>query len=246
MIKLNYTKFYIISTKEGLTMKYEVIIFDADETLFDFKKSEKCAFENAMLEFNIEYNESYHLKIYEEINNALWKDFENGLITQEKLKIERFRKLSDKLNINFDPVEFAKCYMKHLSKASFLYKDSTSLIEDLYKEYTLIIITNGLRDVQNNRIRRSTIGKYFEEIIISEEVGVSKPNAEIFEIALRNTTFTDKSKILMVGDSLTSDIKGGLNFGVDTCWFNRKKTLNKTEINPTYEISNLLDLKNIL
>ena len=227
-------------------MKYEIIIFDADETLFDFKKSEKYAFENAMLEFNIEYDESYHLKIYKDINDAIWKDFENGLITQEKLKIERFKRLSDKLNIKFDAVEFAKSYMKHLANASFLYEDSTSLIEDLHKNYKLIIITNGLKDVQNNRIRKSTIGKYFKDIIISEEVGVSKPNSKIFEVALENIDYTDKSKILMVGDSLTSDVKGGINFGIDTCWFNSNKTLNKTDIKPTYEISNLLDLKTIL
>lgn len=227
-------------------MKYELIIFDADETLFDFKKSEKYAFENAMLEFNIEYDESYHLKIYKEINDSIWKELENGLITQEKLKVERFKRLSDKLNIKFDPAEFAKSYMKHLANASFLYEDSTSLIEDLYKEHKLIIITNGLKDVQTNRIRKSTIGKYFEDIVISEEVGVSKPNSKIFEVALENIDYTDKSKILMVGDSLTSDVKGGINFGVDTCWFNHEKALNKTDIKPTYEISNLLDLKTIL
>lgn len=227
-------------------MKYEIIIFDADETLFDFKKSEKYAFENAMLEFNIAYDESYHLKIYKNINDAIWKDFENGLITQEKLKVERFKRLSDKLNIKFDAVEFAKSYMKHLANASFLYEDSTSLVEDLYKEYKLIIITNGLKDVQNNRIRKSTIGKYFEDIIISEEVGVSKPNPKIFEVALENIGHIDKSKILMVGDSLTSDVKGGINFGVDTCWINLKKASNTTDIKPTYEISNLLDLKTIL
>ena len=77
-------------------MKYEVILFDADETLFDFKKSEKEAFKNAMLDFNIEYDENYHLKVYKEINTAIWKEFEQGLITQKKLKIERFKRLSDK------------------------------------------------------------------------------------------------------------------------------------------------------
>ena len=227
-------------------MKYEIIIFDADETLFDFKKSEKYAFENSILDFNIEYDENYHLRIYQEINDAIWRDFENGLITQEKLKVERFRRLSDKLNIEFDPNKFAKTYMSHLANASFLYEDSESLIKDLYKNHKLIIITNGLKDVQNNRIKKSIIGKYFDNITISEEAKVSKPNPKIFEIALKHIDYTDKSKILMVGDSLTSDVKGGINFGVDTCWFNYKKDLNKTDIRPTYEISNLLDLKSIL
>ncbi|WP_315118119.1 YjjG family noncanonical pyrimidine nucleotidase [uncultured Clostridium sp.] len=227
-------------------MKYEIIIFDADETLFDFKKSERDALKNTMLEFNIEYDENHHLKVYKEINTAIWKELEDGLITQKKLKVERFKRLSDKLNAGFDEVEFAKSYMKHLSFASFLYDDSIDLIESLHKDYRLSIITNGLKDVQNNRIRKSIIAKYFEDIIISEEAQVSKPDPKIFELALDNMQYTDKSKVLMVGDSLTSDVQGGINFGIDTCWLNSNKIVNKTGIKPTYEISNLMELKYIL
>ena len=224
-------------------MKYDIIIFDADETLFDFKKSERYAFKNTMLEFNINYDENYHLNIYKDINTAIWKELEDGLITQKKLKVERFKRLSDALNAGFDKVEFSKSYMKHLSYASFLYDDSLALIESLSKDYRLSIITNGLKDVQNNRIRKSIIGKYFEDIVISEEVEVSKPDPKIFEHALNNLNYTNKNKVLMVGDSLTSDIQGGINFGIDTCWFNPNKIVNGTEINPTYEISNLMYLK---
>lgn len=227
-------------------MKYEIIIFDADDTLFDFRKSERHAFKNTMVEFNIEYDENYHLKIYSDINTAIWKEFEDGLITQKELKIERFKRLSDKLNINFNEVEFAKSYMKHLSFASFLYDDSMNLIESLHKNYRLSIITNGLTEVQDNRIRKSAIAKYFENIIISEEVQVSKPDPKIFELTLNNMKYTDKSKVLMVGDSLTSDIQGGINFGIDTCWLNPDKITNKTGMKPNYEISNLMDLKDIL
>jgi len=227
-------------------MKYEIIIFDADDTLFDFRKSERDAFKNTMVEFNIEYDENYHLKVYSDINTAIWKDFEDGLITQKELKVERFKRLSDKLNIDFDEVEFAKSYMKHLSFASFLYDNSMDLIESLHKNYRLSIITNGLTEVQDNRIRKSAIAKYFENIVISEEVQVSKPDPKIFELTLNNMKYTDKSKILMVGDSLTSDIQGGINFGIDTCWFNPDKITNKTGMKPNYEISNLMDLKDIL
>ena len=227
-------------------MKYEIIIFDADETLFDFKKSERDAFKNTMLEFDIEYDENHHLKIYHGINMAIWKEFEDGLITQKELKVERFKRLSHKLNTKFDEVEFAKSYMKYLSYASFLYDDSIDLVESLHKNYRLTIITNGLKDVQDNRIRKSIIAKYFEDVVVSEEVEVSKPDPKIFEHALNNIKHTDKSKVLMVGDSLTSDIQGGINFGIDTCWFNPNKIVNKTEIKPTYEISNLMELKDIL
>lgn len=227
-------------------MKYEIIIFDADETLFDFKKSERDAFKNAMLEFNIEYDENYHLKIYSDINKAIWKEFEKRLITQEKLKVERFKRLSNKLNLEFDEVKFARSYMKHLANASFLYDDSIPLVESLHKSYKLSIVTNGLTDVQNKRIRKSIIAKYFQDIVISEEAGVSKPDSKIFELALNNIKHTDKSKVLIVGDSLTSDIQGGINSGIDTCWLNSNKIANTTNFKPTYEISNLMELKDIL
>lgn len=227
-------------------MKYEIIIFDADETLFDFKKSERDAFKNTMLEFNMEYDENYQLKIYHDINALIWKEFEEGFITQEKLKVERFKRLSDKLDINFDEYEFAKSYMKHLANSSFLYENSLELIKKLHNNYKLSIVTNGLKNVQDSRIRKSIIAKYFEDIVISEEVKVSKPNPKIFEYALKNMNHTDKSTVLMVGDSLTSDIQGGINFGIDTCWYNPSGTPNLTGITPTYEVSNLMGIKDTL
>lgn len=227
-------------------MKYEVIIFDADETLFDFRKSEKHALEHTMLEYDIDYDENHHLIIYKDINNKMWKEFEDGLITQKQLKVERFRRLIEKLELTLDENEFAKLYMKNLSLASFLYDNSTELIESLYNKYKLSIITNGLKDVQDNRIRKSTIAKYFHDIVVSEEILVSKPDPKIFEHALNNIEHTDKSKVLIVGDSLSSDIQGGINFGIDTCWYNPNKKDNNTRIKPTYEISNLMDLLNIL
>jgi len=174
-------------------MNYEVIIFDADETLFDFKKSERYALKNTMIEFGIDYDENYHLKVYKDIND-----------------------------------------------------DRIAVIEKLHKNHRLIIITNGLKDVQDNRIRKSVIGGYFDDIVVSDEIEVSKPDPRIFEHTLKNINHTDKTKVLMVGDSLTSDIQGGINFGIDTCWFNSNKIINKSAINPTYEISNLMELKSIV
>lgn len=230
----------------GVNMKYELILFDADETLFDFRKSEKYAFENSMHEFNLSYNEDYHLKIYSDINTKIWKEFEEGSISQEMLKVERFKRLSNKLGIYFNEVDFAKAYMNHLSDASFLYNESVQLIEDISKKHKLAIITNGLKEVQNKRVGKSIISNYFEMIAISEELQVAKPDPRIFEITLNSINHTDKSKVLMVGDSLNSDIQGGINFGIDTCWYNPTKSANKSKITPTYEIDCLMDLKSIL
>lgn len=227
-------------------MKYEIILFDADETLYDFKKSEREAFKNTMLKFNINYDENYHLEIYKEINSALWKEFEQGLVTQEVLKIERFKRLSKALKIRFDENEFANSYIENLADASFLYDNSLELIETLNKSFRLAIVTNGLTSVQNKRIRQSNIAKFFDAIVISEEILIAKPNPKIFEHTLKLMNFSDKSKVLMIGDSLSSDIQGGINFGIDTCWYNPNKIINKTSIKPTYEISNFDELKLLL
>lgn len=223
-------------------MKYEIILFDADDTLFDFKRSEQDAFKNTMLEFNIDYKEDYHLNIYQNINTTIWKEFEDKLITQEKLKVERFKRLSDHLKAKFNEEKFAKSYMKHLADASFLYEDTIPLIKNLHQHCKLAIVTNGLTDVQDKRIRKSIIAEYFQAIVISEEIGVSKPDPEIFKYTFDNIEHWEKSKILMVGDSLTSDIQGGINFGIHTCWYNPRKFHNRSEIRPTYEITNLMEL----
>lgn len=227
-------------------MKYEIIMFDADDTLFDFNKAEKEAFRKTMLNYGFDYDEKYHYSIYADINNSLWRDFDNGLITQEKLKYERFRKFFEKLQTDMDEYEFAKSYMMNLSQSSFLYDDSMSLVQDLSREYRLTIITNGLTAVQHNRVRNSAIGKYMDDVVISEEVGLSKPDKRIFEHALKNIGCTDRHKVLMVGDSLTTDIQGGINANIDTCWFNPGKIKNTTSFKPTYEIHSLPALRKIL
>ena len=227
-------------------MNYKIIIFDADETLFDFKKAEKEAFRETILEFGINYDESYHFETYKIINNNIWKELEQGLITQSELKIERFKRLSDKLQISFDEVEFANVYMNHLSNGSFLFEDSFDLIKSIKDKYKLIILTNGLTAVQKKRIKKSSIAKYFDNIVISENVGISKPNPAIFEYALKDINNINKNEILMIGDSLSSDIQGGINFEIDTCWYNPNKLDNKTNLNPTYEVSSLKELKKLL
>ncbi|WDV44350.1 YjjG family noncanonical pyrimidine nucleotidase [Clostridiaceae bacterium M8S5] len=227
-------------------MKYEVILFDADETLFDFKKTEKYALEKTMIEFGINYNEDYHLNIYKEINKNIWEELEKGLITQEELKIERFNRYLRALNIDNDAEKFAKSYLKHLANGSYLIKGAKETLNILNDNCKMIIITNGLKCVQNKRIRQSEIAKYFEKIVISEEVGVTKPDTEIFNIALKNIDYTDKSKILMVGDRIQSDIKGGANFSIDTCWYNPSRIKNTFSTKPTYQISKLQELEDIV
>ena len=129
-------------------MKYKMIIFDADETLFDFSKSEKHALENAMIDHDIEYKELYHLPLYKKINIAIWQEFERGEITQKELKVERFRRFISAISETSDAVSFGDHFMNHLAQASFLYEGVETLVENLSKRYRLIFVTNGLTRVQ--------------------------------------------------------------------------------------------------
>ena len=227
-------------------MKYKVILFDADKTLFDFKKAEREAFKNTMIDFGVDYDEDYHFNTYEEINSAIWKELEQGLITQQKLKVERFRRFIDKIEMNFDENEFASTYMKYLGDGSFLFEGAIELIEDLSKKYTLSIVTNGLTVVQERRIKKSVIAKYFKDIVISEEIGIAKPHPDIFEHAINNLGEFNKDEILMIGDNIGSDIKGGINYNIDTCLYNPNKVENKTDLIPTYEMSDYNEIRSLL
>lgn len=226
--------------------KYKVVLFDADDTLFDFKKSETHAFMTTLTEYEDNYDENIHLKAYHRINTLIWKEFEMGEITQKDLKVERFRRLRDALGLTFSPDEFAEKYMHHLSQASFVYPEAEALMEKLQGKYKMAIITNGLTQVQKRRIRNAPFARYFQEVIISEEIGISKPNPEIFIHTLEKLDHKDTESVLMIGDSLTSDIKGGEKSGIDTCWYNPEGKENHTSINPTFEIRTLLDLLDIL
>ena len=227
-------------------MKYKVILFDADETLFDFKKAEREAFKNTMIDFGVDYDEDYHFNTYEEINSAIWKELEQGLITQQKLKVERFRRFIDKIEMNFDANEFASTYMKYLGDGSFLFEGAIELIEDLSKKYTLSIVTNGLTVVQEKKTKKSITAKYFNDIVISEEIGIAKPHPDIFEHAINNLGEFNKDEILMIGDNLSSDIKGGINYNIDTCWYNPNKVENKTDLVPTYEMADYNEIRSLL
>ncbi len=228
-------------------MKYEVLIFDADKTLFDFEAAEKFALANSFKKYKIKYREDFHLTEFKKINKKIWTEFEQKLITAEKLKPERFKRFFDRLNLKgIDPQEFSDCYLNFLSTNNTLLPGAKTLIEEISKNFRLALLTNGLTKVQKPRFSSSEIFNYFDTIVISEEVGVAKPDGKIFEIVMDRLNFTDKAKVLMIGDNLSSDINGGNLFGIDTCWFNPDKKENNTDIKPTYEINKLYQLRSIV
>lgn len=222
-------------------MKYEILLFDVDDTLFDFGMSEEKALHNAFVKFGLPTGMTDYRADYKEISKVLWEDLEHGRITLPELAIERFKRLIVKRELAINAQEFSRVYLDYLGRETHLVPGAVELCKSL-ADYRLAIITNGFTAVQTARIENSPLCNTFEHIIMSQEAGFQKPDIGIFDYAFSKLQATDKAKVLIVGDSLTSDIQGGINYGIDTCWFNPNVKENKSGIKPTYEIQSLMDL----
>ncbi len=220
--------------------KYKYLLFDIDDTLLDFQKAEFNAFLMLLSEYSIEYKDDYY-EIYKKENHRLWKDYELGNIKRNEIFDKRMIPLFNYLNINDNPKEASYRFLTYLSKGAYLIGNTFNILEELSKKYNLYIITNGEPIVQYPRIEAVGIGKFFKGIFVSEEIGYSKPNKEFFEYVERNIEGFKKEEAIVIGDSLTSDIKGAIDYGIDTCWFNPSG--KKTDLNITYTISSIEELK---
>jgi 2-haloacid dehalogenase len=225
--------------------QYQWLLFDADGTLFDYDQAEAAALANTFRDFDFQYHPQYAL-VYREINGQFWRDFELGLIDQISLRSARFVKLFQSLDLEADPERFSQRYLEYLSQGTYLIEGAEEVLEILRPEFSLAIITNGLKDVQRPRFARSTIGEYFDVLVISEEVGAAKPAAAIFDAAFDLTGQPARQDVLIIGDSLTSDIAGGIGYGIDTCWFNPSGLESDQEMDIRYEITDLRQLLDIL
>lgn len=221
-----------------MTMKYEVVLFDADGTLFDFGRAEsyalELAFEDSGLTFHARYFTDYSI-----VNLEAWQQFERGEITSGELRLLRFERFCARAGVDVEPERLSKKYLSRLAEAAFLLDGAAEVVRTLSKSCRLAIVTNGLTDVQHGRFGRSPICSHFEEIVISEEVGTQKPDPAIFAYTLNRMGHEDKSTVLMVGDSLSSDIQGGVNFGIDTCWFNPSGGAPPAAPTPSYVVDDL-------
>ncbi len=226
-------------------MKYEIILFDVDDTLFDFNISEENALSKAFQEFELPKGLADYYSSYKEISKELWRELEQGMMTLPELGVVRFNRLFLEHKLDIKAEKFNSMYLKYLGKEVHPIKGSEELCHQL-SGYRLAVITNGYKDVQKARIASSSLCNTFELLITSEEAGAQKPSQEIFDFAFSRLQIMDKSKVLIVGDSLTSDIQGGINYGIDTCWFNRHRKKNDSGIQPTYEISELTELIKVL
>ena len=226
-------------------MKYEYLLFDADDTLLDFKRSEREALSDSLLKFGIEPTDEL-ISAYSEINDSLWKLLEKGGIEKNKLRVRRYEIFTERFGLDVDPARLAVEYTDRLAEKSFLMDGALRLCRELYGRYRLFIITNGIKSIQESRLGASPIKKYIEKSYISEEVGFEKPSTGYFDFIKSDIKGFEADKALVIGDSLTSDISGGIAAGIDTCWFNPRNKILPAGITPMYEIHALGELFAIL
>lgn len=227
---------------------YKYLLFDADDTIYDFGKCENLSIEETWDHFKIPRTEE-NIKSYIKHNSDAWKDFEKGLIDTEVIKIRRFERFFAERGITgIEPLEITNYFIQRLASHAEKLPDSVEVLEELKKRgYKLCIITNGLPEVQDKRFGDDPLGKVFDEIFTIKRVGSQKPKKEYFEAIFNyfNISENDKNQFCVIGDSLTSDILGGINAGIDTIWFNPRNKPANAEIVPTktvYKFTELLDL----
>ena len=221
-------------------MTYTWILFDADGTLFDYEKAEASALAQTFEQFGHGFDAAY-LGAYQRINEQIWRDYEQGKIAQERLKIRRFELLFEAIALapTPDAAAFSTCYLSNLGNCAELLDGAETVINALRGKLHLGLITNGLKAVQRARLAQTSIGNAFKAIVISEEIGAAKPDTAIFNAAFALMDHPRKDEVLIVGDSLTSDMRGGSEYGIDTCWYNPKGEPRPEDITLTYEIHSL-------
>lgn len=226
--------------------KYKFLIFDVDETLLDFRKSEHWAFHQTLLSHGITENHAQLFKSYRQISTQLWDQLEKNLISKDKLKVHRYELLLDEHSLTeHNPESLSEEYLNNLQKKVFLIDNALDICQHLSQMHTLGIITNGIESVQRSRMSSSGLNPYFNNIVVSEQCGFAKPDPRIFDFTLKLNGFSAEES-LMIGDKLEADILGAKNVNMDSCWLNLHGThKNTTNIQPTYEITDLRQLRQI-
>ena len=236
----------IIKTEGEKIMKYTTLLMDADDTIFDFEKCEYGALKNALMDCGYEFSDEV-CRQFSSINAALWKKFEKGSITRAELRVKRFKETIVKCfegctDGRADCETVADRYVKRLAEQAILIDGALEALEKLSQHYEIYIITNGLKPVQESRFALAELDRFVKKSYISDAMGVQKPSAEYFSMVLDDIPEKDKSKLLVVGDSLTSDMQGGRNAGLDTCIYDPKGKIEMPHALCDYRITDLMQL----
>ncbi|WP_445772435.1 pyrimidine 5'-nucleotidase [Shewanella sp.] len=225
----------------NLLSKYKWILFDADETLFHFD-----AFAGLKLmfsRFDIEFNADDFAR-YQQVNKPLWVEYQNGLISAAHLQHSRFNDWARRLSVS--PQYLNSQFLTAMADICQPLPGARELVDSLTGRVNLGIITNGFTQLQSIRLSRTGFQDAFNPVVISEQLGKAKPDIAIFNHALNLMGEPEKHQVLMVGDNLHSDILGGMNAGIDTCWLNHYGAPLTDDIAPSYQVSNLTQLHQLL
>ena len=224
---------------------FEFLLIDMDDTILDFQKAEYFAIRKTLSEAGMEPTDEVCTR-YSQINETYWKRLERKEVTREQLQVGRFADLFAEYGIVADAEKCAAEYMLNLSQGHYFIPGAEEALTSLQKKYKLYLASNGNTNTQKSRIASAGIAKYFEGIFISGEIGVNKPDKLFFEGCFAQIENFDLAKTLIVGDSLSSDILGGKNAGIATCWVNPGHKVAPPELQPDYEIENLTQLETLL
>ena len=227
-------------------MIYKFLLFDLDHTLLDFDAAEDVALTQLLKEEGVEDIQAYK-DYYVPMNKLLWKDLELKKITKKELVNTRFAKLFAYFGIEKDGLYLAERYQFYLAQQGQVFFGAMELLDSLIdRGYELYAATNGITTIQTGRMAQSGLAPYFNQVFISEQLQTQKPDALFYEKIGQQIAGFSKEKTLMIGDSLTADIQGGNNAGIDTVWYNPQHLENTTQLHPTYEVHSYKDLLNCL
>lgn len=224
---------------------YPWLWFDADNTLFDYNRAETVALLKSFQLFNLRFEERY-IDTYRSINQDLWRSLERQEIKPEVLRVRRFELFLESIKLTASPEQLASTYIEQLGLCFDLIDGAYEVLNTLQGKSKMAIVTNGLTAVQRSRLELSPIKPFITELIISEEIGAAKPHAAFFDIAFQRTGNPPKSDVLIIGDSLSSDMQGGVRYGIDTCWFNPYANPRLDDFDIKYEIKDLRELLKIV
>ena len=222
--------------------KYEVLLFDVDGTLLDFDKAEEEGIAGLLEHFGVPVTEENKQK-YHVVNKNYWEALERGEITRDQVLSQRFEEYFGDFGIRVNGMEVDGLYRKYLNDSAVLIDGAIDLLESLKGRYALYIVTNGVAKTQYNRLAKSGLDRYFDGIFISEEANAQKPQMEFFEYCFEKMGRRDIENMLIIGNSLTSDMRGGNNAGIDTMWFNPHHAENHTEVHVDYVVTTLGEIK---
>lgn len=224
-------------------MKYNTLLFDVDDTLLDFKDAENQALHSLFKEVGIELTSEIE-QTYKTLNHQRWKEYEKGNMTSEEVVNGRFGLFFEGFGVEVDSPAMEKRYRHYLNQGHKLLGNSLEIIQDLSKKASLYVVTNGVAATQFQRLTDAKLLPYFKEIFVSETIGHQKPKREFFDHAFTRIPQLNKEETVIIGDSLSSDIQGGKNAGIDTIWLSQQKT--DSEIQPTFHIQSLEEIYRIL